>query len=359
MAKGKIRRNCRGRIDDAGFALMQDWILHEQPRPSFSEIARRLNCSIPTVLYWRNRKDPPSKTVFRPPPRRAHDPVMVARVLELARKRTKKTGRKVSAKRRSVTIRAVTVVCHPTATSIAKAFAQVHKHRVSPWTVRRILKKNGFRVVRRGRAPCLSTEQKAARVICCRRLLAEKKIMVWSDESLLDTNDHVGRMWLGPGETPLARWTAQGGDKVLVHCFVGTGIKRLTVLPSGTRLTTDSYIDLVLKPNLDLLRRKDIIFQFDNARCHVSGATLAWLRKNKVNFFPSWSANSPDISFAEFPWSLLKSRVSQHGAFSWVELRDAVLKEWEALPQPMLDAAVAKWPNRLRQCIKNGGGTVH
>lgn len=340
---------------------MHDWFRHETPRPSKVEISKRLGIHESTVRYWLSRDQPPSTTDRSPPPYRPQGGLAKPhrqRLLAIARATTTIRGEKFSPVRNSRSTRDVKIVLYPTIAAIAREFASRTGISLKTWTVRRILLSEGWRVVRKHKAPYLSDEAKKRRVAFARAL--QNRVpddIVFSDESIFDTNDYVGYQWVGPRETPIPQHTSQSGVKVIVWGMIGKGFKKLVVFPEDARISSSDYVDLALRPNVRKLRH--VTFQADNARAHVSFESRAWLASEGVRILdPEWPASSPDLSPIENVWKIMKPLVSQRAPYGYAELKRVVEEEFAKIPQATIDSLVASFPSRLRKVIAVRGECV-
>jgi len=74
-------------------------------------------------------------------------------------------------------------------------------------------------------------------------------------------------------------------------------------------------------------------FIHDNASCHTSEETIAWLKKNEIKTFDH-PPRSPDLNPIELIWGILKRRVYGFDTFDCLDtLRNKITKEWNALDQ--------------------------
>ena len=93
------------------------------------------------------------------------------------------------------------------------------------------------------------------------------------------------------------------------------------------------------------------LFQQGNARPHDQ-----FLRNNNIDFIDDWSSKSPDLNPIEHLWDNLDTRVRkrQHPPGNVNELRDALLEEWNNIPQAQINNLTHSM-RRHCQAISNAG----
>jgi hypothetical protein len=105
-------------------------------------------------------------------------------------------------------------------------------------------------------------------------------------------------------------------------------------------LNAIKYRDDILDPIvLSFLHQRnfDHVFQHDHARCHVVRICQDFLYQNHIRVLP-WSALSPDLSPIEHLWDELGRRVRHRQSPPEIlqELRDALVHEWNNIPQAFI-----------------------
>jgi transposase len=104
--------------------------------------------------------------------------------------------------------------------------------------------------------------------------------------------------------------------------------------------------------------RAGVIFQHDNAPCHKSSATQAFLTENRIRVL-QWPAYSPDLNPIENMWGILKRKIHRQIYGSKEELRAAVEQAWQ---DPSVSLVCQKLSDsmceRISACISAKGGFI-
>ena len=133
---------------------------------------------------------------------------------------------------------------------------------------------------------------------------------------------------------------------------------RLLVLDGN--LNAQRYINEVLVPEVIpflLQNGPNLIFQQDNARPYVARVVNDFFNQNNVDRLP-WPALSPDLSPIEHLWDELSRRIHNGNPQinTVAQLRQALVREWNNLPNPLVQRYVNSMRRRIQACIQANGG---
>ena len=237
-----------------------------------------------------------------------------------------------------------------------RRLAEQHNITVSKSTIWRDSKKMGLHARKRPSGPgrYLGDEEKRLEYAQKNLEFAKKHAnkMVFVDEKWFDSLDCDLFCYCVAGEVPAARERDRYPPKV--HCFglVGVGVRALVIFPAGEKVSSDVYMELCLKPHLNLLKGR--YFVHDNAGAHVGVAD--WLVKKKIDVIKH-PARSPDMNPIERMWSIIAKKVSATGPLTQDKLATFVQKEWDEIDQLVIDRTVLSWPKQLEAVIANKGAT--
>lgn len=145
------------------------------------------------------------------------------------------------------------------------------------------------------------------------------------------------------------------------------GRTELVFVPSGGRgggLTAARYITNILEehvvPYAGMFDEGFLLMQ-DNAPCHTARATSSYLREVGIDTM-DWPAMSPDLNPIEHVWDCLKRRVRKRNPApsDVAELKEALLEEWDGIPQDYVRKLIRSMKRRLN-CVKKarGGNTKY
>lgn len=186
--------------------------------------------------------------------------------------------------------------------------------------------------------------------------------MIWSDEKKfkLDGPDGYRYYWhdIRKEKQYLSRRSYGGGGVMVWAGFCSRG--ELELAFPNHRLNSRRYQEILrmrLLPPYRVLRHTGHIFQQDNAPCHRSRSTKAWLARQQVQVLP-WPANSPDLNPIENLWGILVRRIyADNKTYQTKEaLSEAIQRAWEDLGQETIDNLIQSMPNRIFQVINRNGG---
>jgi transposase len=117
----------------------------------------------------------------------------------------------------------------------------------------------------------------------------------------------------------------------------------------------EKYLEPYLRQPND--KHPGMVFQDDNAPCHVSGPVIRWQREHGVVRMP-WPSQSPDLNPIENLWRHLKEKVTKRRPrpSNIPALTVALQEEWAKIPCKRVRKLIASMPNRTAAVIKAKGG---
>ena len=124
-------------------------------------------------------------------------------------------------------------------------------------------------------------------------------------------------------------------------------------------LNAQKYRDRVLAPHVPLLQNHGVIsvLQQDNARPHVARDNIQFLRNNNIDFIDDWPSKSLDLNPIEHLWDNLDIRQNPLGNVN--ELREALLEEWNNIPQAEINNLIHSMRRRCQAVSNAHSGHTH
>ena len=149
-----------------------------------------------------------------------------------------------------------------------------------------------------------------------------------------------------------------GGGYVIAH-----GYRSLLVLIGGN-LNAQRYRDDILAHHVILLFHNNAniaIFHHDDATSHTARDTVNFLRTNNIHFIDDWPTNSPDLNPIEYVWDSLdrRSRRRPNPPANVNELRQALIQEWNNIPEAEISTLVNSMRRRCTAVVNSRGGYTH
>lgn len=252
--------------------------------------------------------------------------------------------------------------------SVRKAVAWLHGrgHRTSRSSVLRFLKHQGLSAFKPGRKFGVSSLHRARRLAFARRYRREDFTRwVFSDESHIylvpPPNPQNDRVWAQDrAEIQPALRTHSSGGSLSVWGAVSHFGKTKLYFYEG-RLNSAAYVGLLRRALPDIKRISGgdpFVFMQDNAPCHASAVSQAFLRENLPNFLPKskWPASSPDLNPIENIWALLKAKTYEKSPRTLAELKEAVEKSWSEISLSDVQKCTSSMRRRLLAVVEAAGG---
>jgi transposase len=260
---------------------------------------------------------------------------------------------------------------------------------LSPRTVRRGLRENGYKYKTAIKVPSLTKKQMKARIKFCKANCRRSwRGVMFTDSKIFPLfqtkSSSAFKYWGLEGET---RYQTFSRDARKLHVYAGVtefGVTRLRYSTPSTgfdrvyvnKKTGETYRGVCAEEYQDVLRETLIpegyrlfkdsryadswILQQDGAKVHTAVTTkdvLDELLPNRV--LRDWPANSPDLSWIENMWAIADHRLRQLESFDSIEAFKAALeKVWSELEVQICQSAVRGMRNRMAKCIANAGGNI-
>lgn len=190
------------------------------------------------------------------------------------------------------------------------------------------------------------------------------KNYISSDEAMFKLNNVGGQtnlQYVTIGEKAkevLPRENRQFSKSVMVWAAIScNGRSKLRFVEPGVKIDKKYYVKKILRPFLrydipKMYPNRNFVFQQDSAPSHRAEFTQNYLKEKKVMFLTpeQWLPNSPDCSPCDyFLWGYLKNRLKNYKLNTIDELKKALNREYQKVPQEMIDNAMRAWPKRCRR----------
>ncbi|CAF4872576.1 unnamed protein product [Pieris macdunnoughi] len=134
----------------------------------------------------------------------------------------------------------------------------------------------------------------------------------------------------------------------------------LVVVPG--RLCAQTYIENVLEDHVWPAAcmygmGPDFLLMQDNARPHTAAITSDYLRQQEIRVM-EWPSISPDLNPIEHIWDLLDRRIRKRpiAPQTLQQLTEALIEEWERIPQEDIRRIIRSMPRRCQAVIRAHGG---
>ena len=244
--------------------------------------------------------------------------------------------------------------------------------KLSAETVRRSLRRNGLKSIKKPKKPLLNAKHMEERY---KFALAHKdwtkedwRRVVWSDETKINRfgSDGITWGWKKEGESlqphHVRPTLKHGGGSIMVWgCITSEGPGYLTRI--DVNMTSNVYCEILndeLRKSIDYydLDESKLHFQHDNDPKHTSKKTAEELRKFQFQVLP-WPSQSPDLNPIEHIWALLKRRLVsdyEDPPSGILELWDRVEEVWNSITKEECLQVIDSMPDRIRAVIDAKGG---
>lgn len=147
-----------------------------------------------------------------------------------------------------------------------------------------------------------------------------------------------------------------GGGSVMVWGGIAYGHKMPLIVINGN-LNAVQYRDRILSTVAPYVQQHQLTLQQDNARPHVARICRDYLQAQHVDPL-EWPPYSPDLSPIEHLWDEIDRRIRRRpqAPQNLQQLTDAIIEEWDRLPQRKINTLVLSMHKRIRAATLARGG---
>ena len=256
-----------------------------------------------------------------------------------------------------------------TAKDLQSTLRAAHRVTIYNQTVRNRLRVADLKPRRPVRKPVCARRHKTLRLNFARDHLGWQlrhwRPVLFTDESRfrLTRCDGRVRVYRRPNErystTTVQEVSRFGDGSVMVWGGISLEEKTdLVVIPGS--LTAERYIDIILADHVIPAAYgigPDFLFMQDNARPHTAAITTDFLNQHEIHTM-DWPAISPDLNPIEHLWDILDRRIRRrlNPPQTLQQLTEALVEEWNSIPQEVIRRLVRSMPRRCQEVIRATGG---
>lgn len=265
------------------------------------------------------------------------------------------------------------------AVELQQQLQSVRRTAVSVSTIRRRLREKKIAAHRAATGPKLTAQHRRERLQFARDhvnwTLEQWRAVLFSDETrvCLFCNDRRRRVYRRQGErfaqACIEETVEYGGGSCMF--WGGISIDGRTNLVCVSRsggargqgsLTAHRYITEILEEHVAPYAGfvgSGFTLMHDNARCHTAAIVQDYLSEVGIPVM-RWPARSPDLNPIEHLWDEVKRRVRARDPAPTTlgDLQDAVIAEWESIPQERVVVLIRSMKDRLEDVIRARGGNT-
>lgn len=188
------------------------------------------------------------------------------------------------------------------------------------------------------------------------------KTVLFSDESKfnLKGSDGSQRVRRPIGERLKPRYCSgtvkHGGGHVMVWgAFSGQGIGPIHRIEGlMDRFMYKDILQDIMLPFAEEEMPLRWTFQQDNDPKHTSKLVKKWFTSNNITVM-KWPAQSPDLNPIENLWEIVYKNLPEKNFSNRDQLFQALVNEWNGIPQTVIDKLIQSMPRRCASVIKNNG----
>lgn len=261
---------------------------------------------------------------------------------------------------------------HLTAVEVKNQLLETRRDGISERTVRRRLKEANLTPHRPANGPKLERIHRTARRLYARdhRYWGDEEWarILFSDESrfMLYASDGRRRVYRRPGERFIPACfeekVAFGGGSVMVWAGISSESRTELVLIENGSLTSARYVEEILNEHVGpylVNMGGNSMFMHDNARPHTAQIVRDYFLEVGINCM-NWPSRSPDLNPIEHVWDELGRRVRARdpAPATLRDLKQALVEEWDNIPQERIKNLINSMPNRLEAVRRARGGNT-
>ena len=239
--------------------------------------------------------------------------------------------------------------------------------KISPKTIKRYLKREGYYAGRLISKPRLTPHQKLRRYELCKKWSMYNKYywknVIFSDETKfnLKNSDGPTYVWKKRGERlqekNIKKTVKFGGGSVMFWgCFSSLGVGNLIVVEGI--MDSYKYVDILRNNLCDSAKKiglNEYKFQQDNDPKHTSKYTCDYTTKNNLNMI-EWPSQSPDLNPIENLWAYIKKKLEGKNFSNKTDLILYVKSLWDKTPVSVCENLVSSMDERILQVLRANGG---
>jgi transposase len=184
--------------------------------------------------------------------------------------------------------------------------------------------------------------------------------IIWSDETIIcNDNNSNTIIWVHKDDPIEIKRTVKMPLKVSIWgCMLKHNhliIKVYDGTINGTR-----YIDILTENLLPLIKQnstRTLMFQQDNATCHVCKISKTFFNNNNIQLM-FWPANSPDLNPIENVWNLIKNKLKYVYFNTKSDMINGIQTVIKELDKNITNNLISTMQNRINALFKNNFDSI-